>query len=111
MATVNLSKKDFQKQVLEEKRFVFVDFYAPWCGPCQMMGPIIDQLSEEKQFENKIKFVKVNVDQNPELATQYNIFSIPTFIIFKDGQVVSQFTGAIGKEGLIEQLNKVISSS
>lgn len=109
MSVVHLTTKDFQQQVLEEKGIVFVDFYASWCGPCQVVGPIIDELSEDEQFKNKVKFVKINVDENPQLASQYNIFSIPTFIIFKDGKLVHQLTGAIGKEVLIGEINKIIN--
>lgn len=110
MAVTQISNQDFQKQVLEEKGVVFVDFYADWCGPCRVVGPIIDELSKEEQFKDKVKFIKINVDENPQLASQYNIFSIPTFIIFKDGKPVSQLTGAMGKEILIEEINKIINS-
>lgn len=108
MAVSHLTKNNFKKEVLEDKGVVFVDFYADWCGPCQMVGPIIEQLSEDNQYKGRIKFVKVNVDLNQELAGQYNIFSIPTFIIFKQGRPIHQFTGAMGKEGLEQEINKVI---
>lgn len=109
MSVIHLTTKDFQQQVLEEKGIVFVDFYASWCGPCQVVGPIIDELSEDEQFKNKVKFVKINVDENSQLANQYNIFSIPTFIIFKDGKPVNQLTGAMGKEALIGEINKIVN--
>ncbi len=104
MATLSTSQTTFKKDVLDKKGVVFVDFFAEWCGPCKMTGPIIEQLSEEKK---DIAFLKVNVDENNELASQYSIFSIPTFVIFKDGQVVSQFSGAMGKEGFEEELRKI----
>lgn len=104
MATLSTSQTTFKKDVLDKKGIVFVDFFAEWCGPCKMTGPIIEQLSEEKK---DISFLKVNVDENNELASQYSIFSIPTFVIFKDGQVVSQFSGAMGKEGFEEELRKI----
>lgn len=110
MSVLDVIKDNFQKEVLEDKGIVFVDFYAEWCGPCQMMGPIIDELSENKEYKDKIKFVKVNVDTNQELASQYNIFSIPTFIIFKQGKPAHQFVGAMGKEGFIEEIRKVIKN-
>jgi len=111
MAVLNLTKENFQKEVLEDKGVVFVDFYADWCGPCQMMGPIIEEMAEEAAYKNKVKFAKVNVDAHQELASQYNIFSIPTFIIFKEGKPANQFSGAMAKEGLIEEIEKVISNS
>ncbi len=104
MAVNAVDNTSFQKEVLDEKGLVFVDFYATWCGPCKMTAPIIEQLAQER---NDIKFVKVDVDQNNELASQYSIFSIPTFIIFKEGKMVSQFAGGRGKEGFLEELNKV----
>ena len=96
------------REVLKNKGIVLVDFYAQWCGPCKMTGPIIEQLAEEV---NNVKFVKVDVDQNQELSSQYQVFSIPTFLIFKDGQVVNQFVGALGKEGFLSEINKVTQSS
>jgi thioredoxin 1 len=106
MAVLLITKDNFQKEVLEQKGAVFVDFYAEWCGPCKMTGPIIDELSDAMK---NIKFVKVDVDANPDLASTYSIFSIPTFLIFKDGQAVNQFVGAMGKEGFLAELNKVTS--
>lgn len=105
MSVVNLSKDTFSSKILQSKGVVFVDFFATWCGPCKMTGPIIDQLAEE--FKN-ITFYKVDVDENGDLASTYSIFSIPTFIIFKDGQVVAQFSGAMGKEGFVSEIKKVL---
>ncbi|MEK7634068.1 MAG: thioredoxin [Patescibacteria group bacterium] len=105
MAVAHLDKNNFGTEVLKNKGIVLVDFYASWCGPCKTTGPIIEQLSEE--MEN-VKFVKVDVDQNQELTSQYQVFSIPTFVIFKDGQAVGQFAGAMGKEGFLAEINKVI---
>lgn len=101
-----LSQNEFKKEVLEHKGMVFVDFYADWCGPCKMTSPVIDELSNEKK---EIKFVKVNVDENQQLAGEYSVFSIPTFLIFKNGKVVSSFVGAMGKEGFVEEIQKAIS--
>ncbi len=103
---LSVTKDSFQKEVIKHKGVVFVDFYADWCGPCRMTAPIIEELSKELK---KVKFVKVNVDQNQELASSYSIFSIPSFLIFNNGQIVSQFTGAMSKERLLEEINKVIN--
>jgi len=103
MALTQIDKNNFQKEVLDYKGVVMVDFYADWCGPCKMTGPIIDELAEEMK---NIKFVKINVDGNPELASQYNVFSIPTFLIFKNGSVINQFVGALSKEAFIGEINK-----
>lgn len=104
MTTNTISQDNFKKEVIDAKGLVLVDFYAEWCGPCKMTGPIIDELADDMK---NIKFVKVDVDKNSDLAAQYSVFSIPTFLIFNDGKVVSQFVGAMGKEGFIEQINKV----
>jgi len=97
-------KNGFKKEVLDEKGFVFVDFYADWCGPCKITSPIIEELTKEIK---DIKFIKVNVDENSELASTYQVFSIPTFMIFKDGKVVHQFVGAMGKDGFLQEINSV----
>lgn len=106
MAVIHLDKNNFETEVLKTKGLVMVDFYAQWCGPCKTTGPIIEQLAEEV---NNVKFVKVDVDQNQELSSQYQIFSIPTFLIFKDGQVISQFIGVLGREGFLAEIKKVMS--
>ncbi len=103
MAVLSINKDQFQKEVAEKKGLVMVDFYADWCGPCKLTSPIIEELSEEHK---DVSFIKVNVDNNQELASQYSVFSIPTFIVFKDGKLATQFVGAMGKEGFEEQLNK-----
>jgi len=106
MAVITGSQENFQKDVAESKGTVFVDFFAEWCGPCKLTGPIIDELSEEKK---DIKFIKIDVDKNPELVSQYQIFSIPTFMIFKDGKAVSQFVGAHSREGFEQEIKKISS--
>lgn len=105
MAVTQIDGKQFPREVVSAAGIVFVDFYAPWCGPCKMTAPVIDQLAE--MYPN-VKFFKVNVDENGDLATQYSIFSIPTFVMFKNGQIVAQFAGAMGKEGFQSEINKVI---
>lgn len=103
MAVQALSESDWQKEVVDHKGRVFVDFHAVWCGPCKMTEPIVKELSDEMK---DIKFVSVDVDQNPKISQQYSIFSIPTFLIFKDGKVVGQFVGAMGKEGFLNEIQK-----
>lgn len=100
---IHTDEKNFNKEVLESEKIVFVDFYADWCGPCRITSPIIDEIAQE---EKNIKFVKVNVDESPELANRYQVFSIPTFIIFKNGQPIHQFVGAMSKEGFLEEIEK-----
>ena len=101
MLTIN--KDSFKKEVLDYQGLVFVDFYADWCGPCKTTGPIIEEIEKE---EKNIKFVKVNVDQNPDLVSQHSVFSIPTFIIYKNGRQVNQFVGGLSKEAFIEEIKK-----
>lgn len=98
---VKLDVNNFKKEVLEAKGLVLVDFWADWCGPCKMLGPILDELSIELEL---IKIAKVNVDESGELAGEYGIRSIPTMIIFKDGQKVDQIVGLRQKSELKELL-------
>lgn len=98
---------NFKTEVLESQTPVFVDFWAPWCGPCQMMGPIVEELSKELDGKN-IKIGKLNVDENNDTATAYSVMSIPTFLIFKGGEVVDQITGGVQKEKLKEMMAKYL---
>ncbi len=100
------STQQFEQEVLNSANPVFVDFWAEWCGPCRVVSPIVEQLSSE--YKDKVDFVKVNVDQNNELASKYNIFSIPTLAIFRNGQVVSQAAGAASKESIRNYIDKNI---
>ncbi|MBP9690858.1 thioredoxin [Candidatus Woesebacteria bacterium] len=104
MAVTIATKGTFQQEVINQKGVTLVDFFAEWCGPCKATGPIIDVLSEEMK---DVKFVKVDVDSNQELAGNYSVFSIPTFLIFQDGVVKTQFVGAHSKEGFEEEIKKV----
>jgi thioredoxin 1 len=97
--------QNFDEEVLKSPAPVFVDFWAPWCGPCQMMGPIIASISKEMESKN-IKIGKLNVDENQEKASEYNVMSIPTFLIFKNGKVVDQVVGGVQKEKLEEVIKK-----
>ncbi len=98
---------NFKAEVLESKVPVFVDFWAPWCGPCQMMGPLVDELAHEFEGKN-IKIGKCNVDENGDTSAAYNVMSIPTFLLFKGGQVVDQVTGGVQKEKLKEMIVKYL---
>jgi thioredoxin 1 len=99
-----ITQADFEEKVIRAKKPVLVDFYAPWCGPCQVMAPVIDEIAEE--LKDQAEVYKVNVDSNSDLANQYQIMSIPTLMVFKEGKIVEQFVGAQGKQKLIEALEK-----
>ncbi|MFS8158900.1 MAG: thioredoxin [Candidatus Roizmanbacteria bacterium] len=103
------TSQDFAKDVTSAKGVVFVDFFAEWCGPCKVTDPIIHTLSDDPTYKD-ISFVKVDVDEAAELSGQYNVFSIPTFMIFKDGKPVHEFVGARDKAGFEEELKKGLKS-
>ena len=100
--------EEWETNVTNSSVPVFVDFWAEWCGPCRMIGPIIDELSSE--YEGKINFVKVNVDEANVIASKYNVFSIPTLIIFKNGKILDQQVGAASKESYINMINKTLEN-
>jgi thioredoxin 1 len=101
-----VTSKNFKKEVLEAKRAVLVDFFAEWCGPCKMMSPIIDELA--KKMEDKIKIVKVNIEESGGLAGEYGIMSIPTFLFFKNGKIVEQVSGAMPKDKMEALIKKIV---
>jgi thioredoxin 1 len=101
-----LDEKNFQTEVIESPVLTLVDFWAPWCGPCLTMAPLVDELA--KEFEGKFKIGKVNVDENPELSSRYEIMSIPAFKIFKGGKIVKNIIGIQAKEVLKNELEKFI---
>ncbi len=103
MGALHLDEKNFETEVLKSPLPVLVDFWAEWCGPCKMIAPIIDQLSVDLQ--GKMKIAKVNVDEAPQLAGQFNVMSIPTLLIFKGGQPVDQIVGAMPKDRLLAKLS------
>lgn len=101
-----LTDENFETEVLKSKDVVLVDFWAPWCGPCRMLGPVVEELA--KDFEGKAKVGKVNVDESPQTAGQYGVMSIPTILIFKDGSPVETFVGVQPKEALADKLKSLI---
>lgn len=105
-ATASVTDASFKEDVLESDVPVLVDFWAPWCGPCRMVAPVVDEISE--QYEGKIKVVKLNTDENPNIASQYGIRSIPTLMIFKGGQRVDMVVGAVPKTTLANTLEKYL---
>ena len=102
---MEFTDKNFKEEVIESDKIVLVDFWAPWCGPCQMMGPIIDELSVE--MGDGFKIGKVNVDENSNSASDYGIMSIPAIKVFKAGKIVKEFVGVQNKETLKEELKKL----
>lgn len=97
---------NFQQEVLEASLPVLVDFWAPWCGPCRMVAPVVEELSRE--MGDKVKFTKVNVDDNQMTAARYGIMAIPSLLVFKGGQVAQQHVGALSKAALKSLLEKVL---
>lgn len=100
MSVIQITEQNFKNEVLESEKTVIVDFYAVWCGPCKTMSPIIDSIAEE--LGDTVKVGKVDTDENMNLAGEYGILSIPTILIFKNGEVVANFVGVTGKEKIIE---------
>lgn len=108
MAELQLSDQNFETEVLKSTVPVLVDFWAPWCGPCRIQGPIIEELANEVAVD-KAKVGKLNVDENSMVASRYGIMSIPTLLIFKNGRVVEQFVGVQSKDNLKTALDKYSS--
>ena len=102
MSVVHLNQESFEKLILEGKTPALVDFWAPWCGPCRAVGPIIDELAAE--YEGKVRIVKMNVDENPATPTKFGIRAIPTLMLFKNGQAIDQVTGAVNKDAIVNIL-------
>ena len=101
MAVVKVNVENFENEVLKSEKPVLVDFWASWCGPCRMIAPTLDEIAEERE---DIKVCKVNVDEEPELAAQYKIVSIPTLFVIKDGEVVNKSLGAKPKAQILDLL-------
>jgi len=107
MSEITLNDSNFEAEVLKSDKPVLVDFWAPWCGPCQMMGSIVEELAGE--YEGKVNVAKLNVDENQVVAGKYKVMSIPTFLVFKGGEVVDQMIGGVQKEKLKEMVEKHLS--
>ena len=102
MAEVTVTGKNFEQEITKSEIPVLVDFWATWCGPCRMVAPILADIAEE--YEGKIKVCKINVDENPDLASKFSIFAIPTIIGFVDGQPKAKVEGAVPKENILALL-------
>lgn len=101
---MDFTSDNFESEVLGAKEPVLVDFFAPWCGPCKLSGPVMEELADE--YKGKVKIGKVNVDGEGELAQKYNVMGVPTVILFKDGKEVERKVGFVGKEGYEEMMKK-----
>ena len=104
MSVVNVNKNNFQAEVIRSEKPVLLDFWAAWCGPCRMLSPIVDEIAEERE---DIKVVKINVDDEPELASQFQVMSIPSLFVLKEGKVVAQSLGVKPKAQILALLDNV----
>ena len=101
MSVINITRNNFQNEVINSDKPVLLDFWAPWCGPCRMVGPILEEIAGER---SDIKIGKINVDEQPELASQFHVMSIPTLVVIKDGKIVNQSMGAKHKNAILAML-------
>ena len=101
MKVLHINKDNFHKEVLNSDKPVLLDFFASWCGPCRMVGPILDEIAEERE---DIKVCKVNIDEQPELASRYRIMTIPTLMVLKEGQIIEQSVGAKPKHQILAMI-------
>jgi len=102
MAIVTLTKANFEAEAVNSDKPVLIDFWASWCGPCRMLSPVVDEVADER---SDVKVCKINVDEQPELANNYGVMSIPTLILMKNGKVVSQAVGARPKESVLSMID------
>jgi thioredoxin 1 len=105
--TLEITDSNFEAEVLQADKPVLVDFWAPWCGPCRMVGPVLDEIAGEKQ--DAVKIVKINTDENYQFAGKYGVMSLPTLLIFKDGQPVDKLIGAHPKRTIVDRLDQQLN--
>ena len=101
MAAININHNNFHNEVMNSEKKVLLDFWAPWCGPCRMVVPLVDEIAQER---TDIKVGKINVDENPELAKQFGVFSIPTLVVMEKGKIIRQEQGARPKKAILAML-------
>ena len=101
MSAININKSNFQSEVMNSEKKVLLDFWAPWCGPCRMVVPMVEEIARERA---DIKVGKINVDENPELAVQFGVMSIPTLVVMENGRIVSEAKGARPKKAILNML-------
>ncbi|NOZ69293.1 MAG: thioredoxin [Deferribacteres bacterium] len=102
----SVTSDNFEETVLKAQNLVMVDFWATWCGPCKIVSPVVEELA--KEYEGRVLFAKVNTDENPDLASRYNIRGIPTLMFFKDGKVADQIVGAVPKAQLKSKIDSLL---
>ncbi len=105
-AVKEINESQFEEEVTKSEIPVLVDFWAPWCGPCKMLGPVLEEVAAAN--DSRLKIVKVNVDENPDLAQKFEVMGIPSMFLFKNGEVIDSFTGAMSKQALTEKIDKYI---
>jgi thioredoxin 1 len=105
---LEISDSTFEQEVLQADKLVLVDFWAPWCGPCRMIGPVLAEIAEEKQ--DQVKVVKVNIDEHQENAFKFRVMSIPSMMLFKDGEQVDRLDGAMPKRMIVSRLEQHLAS-
>ena len=103
MSVINLNEKNFEEEVLKSEKTVLIDFWASWCGPCRMMSPVVDEIAGE--MKDSVKVCKINIDEQQNLAVKYNVMSIPTFVVLKNGKEVGRTVGVQDKQEIIKMLN------
>ena len=104
MALKDITDQNFSEEVLKSDLPVLVDFWAPWCGPCRLVSPVVEEIA--KEFDGRLKVVKLNTDDNPDTATHYHISGIPSLLLFKQGEVADQIVGAVPKTRLVDMVGK-----
>ena len=102
----DITDEDFEKEVLQSSQPVMIDLWAPWCGPCRMIGPIVDNLSEK--YDGKVRVLRLNIDENPLTPTRYHVMSIPTLLFFKDGEAVDTVVGAVPERTITPKMDALL---